>query len=225
MGYTEEQCIKSIEELYSKGDLNRLYDENCVNRNGVTTDTKREYQEICAEYIYNRLIDGRLPMIDLCDVKEYCTVPRKDDAKEINEESVQRDFYFGRLSLDSKYGKPVWFELQANGHGRGKGIDLVYYNETTHEINIFELKHDNDNETLLRAVLEIQTYYQRVDWFKAIHAPYLQEKLNSEYIAKINKYILFNQPCRNIFKKYNNLSDNSYVQKLIKEFNIGIVLY
>ena len=159
--------------------------------------------------------------MDVCNVKAYCTVERRD-GKAVGEEKVQRDFYFDRRKLDEKYGIPVWFELQTGEHGQGKGIDLVYYNQATREINIFELKYDNVGETLLRAVLEIQTYYQRVDWYKALKGLKRWGKITSDYVAKINKYVLFNSACRNIYKKNSSLTENSFVKKLMDEFQVGV---
>lgn len=227
--YTEAKCVYQISELYHTGNLNKLYDKDFLNRYGLTIDTKREYQEIYAQYIHSRLLDGRIPMITLSDVNKYCTIDRHDvvqnDREGIqNEECVQRDFYYGRKLLDEKYGKPIWFELQTNGHGQGKGIDLVYYNKDTFEINLFELKY-NSKESLLRAVLEIQTYYQRVDWWKAVEALKARDLIQSDYISKINKYVLFNRDCNNIYDKFKGLTDNSYVKKLMDELNVGIIIY
>lgn len=225
MAYTKEHCLKVIAEIYEKGNLNKLYDKPFIKHwNGKTSDTKEDYQEIFAEFIFNHLFNGKLPMVSVSNVKAYCEVDRQDAIRN-NEEGVQRDFYFGRRKLDDKYGKPVWFELQTGSDGQGKGIDLVYNNKDTYELNIFELKYNNSQETLLRAVMEIQTYYQRVDWEKAVKALKKRELIQSDYLAKINKYVLVNEPCRNILKKYNSLSDDSYVKKLIDEFNIGVVVY
>lgn len=221
--YIEEECRSQIFKLYESGNLNRLYANKFLNRYGKTLDTKQEYQEVYARYIYSHRFDGKLPMITLCNVKEYCTEDRHDTEAE-NEEKVQRDFYFKRRKLDEKFGIPIWFELQTNGLGQGKGIDLVYYKQDTAEINIFELKY-NSKESLLRAVLEIQTYYQRIDWNKAVSALKARGLIQSDYISKINKYVLFNTGCTNIYNKYNDLTDESYVKKLIDEFNIGLVIY
>lgn len=222
--YTKETILDQIAAIFKSGDLNRLYQEKFLNRSGNTIDGS-EYQETYAQYISERLIDGRLPMISLCNVKEYCKHERKEkQSPNKNEEDVQREFYKRERVLDEKYGIPIWYELPTIAHGIGKGIDLVYYNKETFELNIFELKYNSD-ESLLRAVLEIQTYYQRVNWYKAVKDLKAKERIDTNYISKINKYVLFDCTCENIYKKYSNLTEKSYVKKLIDEFNIGIVIY
>ena len=225
--YSEEACIAAISALYEKRDLSKLYDQRFIRCwSGKTSDTGREYQELFAQYIWERLADGRLPMINICNVKEYCTVDRQDAIRD-NEEGVQRDFYFGRRELGAGYGKPVWFELQTNREGQGKGIDLVYYNEQTEEINLFELKYANKKESLLRAALEIQTYYQRVNWYAVAQALRRRGLIGSLHIAKINKYILVDQQSVRIVRKAREIAKNGegYVKKLLDEFNISVVYY
>ena len=186
----------------------------------------REYQELFAQFIWERLVDGRLPMINVCNVKEYCTVDRQDAIRD-NEEGVQRDFYFGRRKLDDKFGKPVWFELQTNREGQGKGVDLVYYNEQTEEINLFELKYANKKEGLLRAALEVQTYYQRVNWYAVAQAFRRRGLIGSLHISKINKYILVDEQSVKIMKKLREIKagGEGYVKKLLDEFKISVVYY
>lgn len=226
--YTESTCLQKIHDAYLNGNVCRLYDEKFIKSwNGVTSDSGREYQEIFAEFIYFRLIDGKLPMVDKCKVETYCEIDRQDAIRD-NEEGVQRDFFFGRRKLSAEFGIPVWFELQTNDPGQGKGIDLVYYNETTLEINIFELKYRNSTETLLRAVMEIQTYYQRVDWDKVIQALIKRGKVHSSRVAKINKYILIDKNSKKIAAKYMNISNSSsdsYVKKLLDAFKIQVIFY
>ena len=227
MAYTEEACIAKISALYEKKDLSKLYDQAFIKSwNGKTSDTRREYQELFAQYIWERLVDGRLPMINVCNVKEYCTVDRQDAIRD-NEEGVQRDFYFGRRKLDDKFGKPVWFELQTNREGQGKGIDLVYYNEQTEEINLFEKKYANKKEGLLRAALEVQTYYQRVKWYAVAQALLRRGLIGSLHVSKINKYILVDEQSVRIVKKLREIEagGEGYVKKLLDAFQISIVHY
>lgn len=226
--YTESDCLQKINDVYSNGKVDKLYDEKFIRSwSGITSDSGREYQEIFAEFIYSRLVDGKLPMVDKCKVETYCEFDRQDAIRD-NEEGVQRDFYFGRRKLSAEFGIPVWFELQANEPGQGKGIDLVYYNESTSEINIFELKYRNSTETLLRAVTEIQTYYQRVDWDKVVEALIKRGILHSSHIAKINKYILIDKNSGKIAAKYMKISgspSDSYVKKLLDVFQIQVIFY
>lgn len=223
MGYTESKCIEEIAELYATEKLNKLYAKGFINRRGNATDSGTPYEEIYAQYIYERLIDEQLPFVYLPEVKQYCGEDRAEEKPADKEEAVQRDFYKLKRSLNEKFGKPIWYELQV--HRNGKGVDLVYYNDETDEINIFELKFDNRNDTLLHTLLEIQTYYQRVDWGRAIKALKDKERIKRDYVSKINKYLLINKGCTYIDKKYNSLTEDSFVKKLLDAFKIEVVYY
>lgn len=225
--YTKQDCLKEIAAVYESGSLNTLYQKRFIQWNGTTSDTDEEYQEIFAKYIYDRLIDGRLPLISVCNIQEYCKIPRNINKEGTNpEEKTQREYYGPNKTrkLDEKFGEPIWIELQAISQSVGKGIDLVYYNEKTSEINIFELKYHNKGETLLRAVLEIQTYYQKVDWYKALIGLKKHNEIETNYISKINKYVMFDKECKWIYHKYESLTDDSYVKKILDELKIGVVV-
>jgi len=236
--YTEQESIDKIANDYSKENLNKLYSQPYIKDwNGITKDSHIEYQEVFAEFILDRINNEQIPFISKSKIENYCTKGRQNNANTDNEEKVQRDFYYGtnnRILDTQKYGKPFWFELQTGEDGDGKGIDLVYFNNQTNEINIFELKYRN-KEPLLRAVLEIQTYYQRVDWEKAFEALKNQvPPTDSSYtitcdkFSKINKYILLDRNSSNMFNKYTaitNSKDHSYVKDLISLFDIKILIY
>ncbi len=231
MAYTKKEATQKINEVFESNDLSKLYGKSFIKSwNGKTFDTNEEYQEIFAEYIFNRLVDNKLPMITLSNVKNYCEHERKYVARN-NEEGVQRDYYFGIRKLDDLYGLPVWFELQTGEIGQGKGIDLVYCNNNTQELNIFELKYNNSKEPLLRAILEIQTYYQRVNWNKAFNdlkqARENKDKISCAGVSKINKYILVNKACTHLYNKYEEIKDStdSYVKKLLDCFDIKVLIY
>ncbi|MBR2323199.1 MAG: hypothetical protein IKA54_06375 [Clostridia bacterium] len=228
--YTKKETTQKIEEIFESNDISKLYSEDFVNRKGKTSDTKEEYQEIFAEYIFHRLVDNKLPMIPPSGIENYCEHERTYVERD-NEEGVQRDYYFGKRKLDDSYGVPVWFELQTGERGQGKGIDLVYYNNNTQELNLFELKYNNSNESLLRAILEIQTYYQRVHWSKAFsalkQARENKDKISCVGVSKINKYILVNKGCFPLYNKYEAIKSltDSYVKKLLDCFEIKVVIY
>lgn len=227
--YTKKVTTEKIDKVFASNDVTKLYGESFIKWNGITGDTNEEYQEIFAEYIFHKLVDNKLPMIAPSGVENYCEHERKYVARN-NEEGVQRDYYFGIRKLDDSYGVPVWFELQTGEKGQGKGIDLVYCINNTQELNIFELKY-NSEEPLLRAILEIQTYYQRVNWSKAFNdlkqAKENKDKIFCSSVSKINKYILANKGCACLYNKYEAIKDatDSYVKKLLDYFEITVVIY
>lgn len=219
--YTEEECIKYIEEAQPP-----LYNKNFINWNGVTENTGKDYQEVFSTYIYERLDNNALPGITKLDFDHYCKNDRKPDKRGQDEEKVQREFYNGRRTLDKKFGESVWYELRTNKNG--KGVDLVFYNENTNDFTIFELKY-HSGETLLRAVLELQTYYQSIQWEKALAE--LREKTNGKIPDDLNKIhikkcILINKEC-DAYKTYHAVKEkeDSSLKKLLDAFDMEVVVY
>lgn len=225
MAYTREELKNKIEELWLSKNFDELYKQKYINYKGELK-CGESYQEFFAEYIYNKLIDNRMIYISLCDVENYTKRPRsKKEGK--GEEGVQRDYYRGLRSMPKGYdlGKCIWFELPAGRNGCGKGVDLVYFNKNKGQVSIIELKYKS-KESLLRPILEIQTYYQRINWSKAI-----DDLKASEYIIyngkiSIKKYIMFDENSKYMYDKYQEIKDDkdSYLHKLLQTFEIGVMV-
>ena len=224
--YTKEKLQSKIEEPFSNKNCNSLYRLGCINYGGKVKGEEITYQEVIAEYIYNKLIDNGLPYISLCNVRNYTKCERTDKSGE-GEEKVQREYFNGKeMPAGHDLGKCIWFELPAIRNGCGKGVDLVYFNSENGQLSIIELKYESD-ESLLRPILEIQTYYQRIDWKKAIDDLKKRELINYNGKISIKKYIMFDKASEYIYKKYREIEndENSNLNKLLHAFDIGVIEY
>ena len=90
-----------------------------------------------------------------------------------------------------------------------------------------ELKCKNENEPILRPILEIQTYYQITNWQKALDGlrrwnPDLPQYEN----VNIKKYIMVDKDSLT-FKNYMEIKEkkDSYINKLLEAFQIEVILY
>lgn len=224
--YTKEKLQSKIEEPFSNKNCNSLYRLGCINYGGEVKGEEITCQEFIAEYIYNKLIDNGLPYISLCNVRNYTKCERTDTSGE-GEEKVQREYFNGKeMPAGRNLGKCIWFELPAIRNGCGKGVDLVYFNSENGQLSIIELKYESD-ESLLRPILEIQTYYQRIDWKKAIDDLKKRELINYNGKISIKKYIMFDKASKKIDKKYQEIisNGNSFLNKLLHAFDIDVIEY
>ena len=220
--HTEKECLNYIGEACYP-----LYSKSFINWNGKTEDTGKEYQELFSAYIYERLENNALPGVSKLDFDRYCEKDRDLSKEGTGEEKVQRKFYQKEFK---DFGMCIWYELRANKNG--KGIDLVFFNKETNALTVCELKH-NSKETLLRAALELQTYYQSIQWEKALAE--LRERAKEINIAMpedlskvpIKKCILINKGCKatSSLNEDGSLKENSALKKLLDAFEMKVEIY
>ena len=184
--YSSQEIVSKIQQYLVKNDdkLNKFYDSKFF-ASGVLSDTNEKVIDFIAKYIIDSLIEYRngewiLKSIDKdpkATAKEsdesmkYCSIVRENKEGE-GEEQFQRDLYFKRKTIPIQLQEElegeefIYFELAASkGRGAGKGIDLLSYN-CKNRLSIYELKYGKVNENILKAILEIQTYYQRTNFVK-----------------------------------------------------------
>jgi len=182
MGYTEKDIVEMIETRPM------LYQRACINYAGKTgKEEKKEqrlYTEVIAEYIYNQLNKQENFLIpDLESIGELRadfaftghdgikSKSKKKDSDETAEEKSNRKEEELCLKLfHEKYYWADWGRVvnyQVNLIKNKKiNINLVAYNEDRKIATIIEVKGGEKaetkkySETLLRCILEIQTYFQ-----------------------------------------------------------------
>lgn len=176
------------------------------------------------------------------------------------DKNVRNDFYFkdhyGKYGKSLENEKPLcrnWFnegfpkELKELGFaidyesniilGLKTNIDLVSYSKQNKSLCLIEVKGSleqniwTSDETLLRAVLEIETYYlslyknNKIDKFKETISSALKDRLFDRHsIEGIKKYVVI--PDKSIaaeMYKKPNLYPN--LHKLIKALNINVLIF
>jgi len=235
-GYSEDQIRRNIKKLFTTKS-HRIYQESILNYRGKTIDTGTPYSEIIADELthnYEKLLPlGKSirirrtkpfnighqgePNVD-ARLNRFQKITFSEKLLAIALYNSKKDFIFGKIF---DYQVP----MKENRDDEFGEIDLVALDE--HIIKLIELKiNGTAEETLLRALLEIYTYYKILTGSL--------EKFVQDYKLTNPKEFIF-QPCiitdsgALSGKTLDTLKDYPCIIKLIyamqNEINIPIELY
>ncbi len=172
-----------IDELMKElGDINNLYNAKCIARRGKTNDTKDFYTEVIAHELLRNLTKFE-NIKPITRTKPYCRENHFNIEFNYNESNRDEEIFAKRitgLNID-EIGVILDYQIPLKNSRDDKGvgkIDLISYNKKNNNLHLIELKYNNNDETLLRAVLEAYTYYKRAD----------KDKLMNDYLS--SKFIL-----------------------------------
>lgn len=170
MSYTTEDTKNALGKEWVN--INNLYKAKCINWKGKTNDTKVLYSELIAqELIQNLELFKSIEKITRTNT--YC---RKEHAKiSIDLESNRKEEIFAKrlayLKLE-ELGEIKDYQIPLKNASSDKGlgkIDLISYREDMRSLFLIELKYIGNEETLLRAMLEIYTYSIVIDKNKLVN--------------------------------------------------------
>jgi hypothetical protein len=176
-------------------DISNLYKSKCINRRGKTSDIPSEY--------YTEIISGEL-LQRLNEFNKIDRITRKSSYIVENHRNYilsntnRREENFAKQMLGKEVfglGKIIEYQIPLKDTSKNFGIgkiDLLSYQKQNTTLYIIELKLDNINETLLRAIIEIYTYWLTID----------MDKLKNDIIAKCPFYNSLNIDVET-FKKCN----------------------
>ncbi|WP_339896462.1 hypothetical protein [uncultured Algibacter sp.] len=228
MRKTEEEVIKVLGHELLK--IENLYKSNCVNWKGKTKDTKVYSTEIIA----NKLIKELKEFDKISTIKRtkpYCRENHlniKINKTNRHEENFAKQIIglsLEGLGLILDYQVPLK-NLQSDKAGK---IDLISIDLMTKTLYLIELKHGNNNETLLRAILESYTYYKIVDKVKLKIDYFNNQKINlkkgynhiNPSEINVKSAVLFTPNCY-AYKELTEVSDGKKpeLKKLIKKLGV-----
>jgi len=176
--YTENDIVVMVNNFIAKNSPELLYKQGFVNYRGKTKDTGEYYTEVIARELINKDFVGQLRKIAPINRKNY-NAGHSPNTKCMNiqsnriEENIAIALYsasnifgitFGRLGQIIDYQVPLKATRKNAGVGK---IDLI--SKTKDEIWLIELKYykskdkQSSRNTLLKAALEIATYYQQLN--------------------------------------------------------------
>ncbi|MDR1438762.1 MAG: hypothetical protein LBJ10_01725 [Clostridiales bacterium] len=212
--YTEDQirekardALKAPETLYKQGFVN---------------DTTPDYTEIAAQAI----LDGieHLENIKAITRSNTYNVPHigKSTTGRTSEESNQREKHIAMGMLHATYdhiGEILNYEVPLKDKRAdlaGK-IDLFAWDEASQSLSVLELKSPSCKETLLRAVLEVFTYWKTADHDK------LKADFGKPSTAKLRKGILiFEGKASNPHREFMGLDDASPIKQLMGKLEVDV---
>lgn len=162
--YSREETIKECQKALNN-DIAVIYNADCINWRGKTTDSHEFYSEIISKGLIESKIIKKLSSIKPIERKKYNV---KHTGK-FNNTNRQEEGFAIELFNYCKNGKELpeigkiinyQVPLKASQKDKVGKIDLVSYNESEKIAYLLELKYIDNVDTLLRCALEITTYYQ-----------------------------------------------------------------
>lgn len=192
--YTKEQVEKKIK--------NALLDENLykgelINYKGCIKDSKESYEDYIAEYFLKNGLDKYFAEMLPINRTEKYKVDAHYSPRLQKEKYLCKGFVGCNLG---KLGKIEDFEMPLKGKQSDKdikAIDMISINDEEKTVYLVEFKHSKNDETLLRAILEVATYYAKIE---------KREKVVEDYGKKgytLKKAVLVPWGCN----AYNELSE------------------
>ena len=157
--YSKKTTIEHLERALEP--IDAFYNAACLNWSGKTIEGL-DYSEVISEHLLSIGIKDMLSRIPPINRKSYKIathvgeIPRRTNRREeiCAKELFNKDLpYIGKV-ID--YQVP----LKARQSDKAGKIDLVAFRKKPESVFIIELKSNGNKETLLRAALEISTYYQ-----------------------------------------------------------------
>lgn len=164
--YSVQEIVDKIE--LAKKDMNTFYQQDFINYQGVTKDTNEPYTEVIAEYLLNHLeLFDQIKKITR--VSTYRTVGHNGTTPNACSNRVEERI--AMTMFGEKYdhiGKVLDYQIPLKNIKEdfaGK-VDIIAYSDGI--LRLLELKIPDSKETLLRCVLEGDTYLRIVDQQKLI---------------------------------------------------------
>ncbi|MCD6571048.1 MAG: hypothetical protein J7L53_10140 [Deltaproteobacteria bacterium] len=196
--YSKQETIDRINKSLQTPPIDNLYNEGFINWAGKTKDTKEYYTEVLAY----ELLDN------LTLLHSIRSISRKNPYKIIDHRNINIDLTSNRgedifakrlayLEIEN-LGKILDYQIPLKNIQKDKAgdIDLVSFNKERNTFHLIELKYENNNETLLRAILEIFTYYKVVDINRLLQS-FPQENVDVNKIKVIPTVLVAeNENCR-----------------------------
>lgn len=213
--YSNEYIIKEIYKAFEN--IETLYKNDIINYRGVTIGKGEKYTEIIARELCNNLHEfEKIKKITRKNSYKIESHDGKTNKKESNRNEERLALKMFRNNYDN-IGQIIDYQIPIKNSKDDEAGKVDLLSEINNDLILIELKANNNDETLLRCVLEIYTYYKQLDL----------DKLRSDFKkinANIRKAILipFNG---NQHIEYKNYNDNSSVKKLIDELNIEIFIF
>jgi len=193
--YKESQIIDWLNDDIKPQNLSKLYDRDYINYTGSPADNKNIfYSDLIAKYLIDRLYLFNNDQIKEIARKDYGNGHYiQEDHKQLGDEAKSLPYttedQFAKFLYNSELeslGKIIDFQTPIGDKSFG-AVDLLAYNREE-ILSLVELKWKDSKETMLRAILEICTY------FCQINKKQLEEELKkngmSPNIKKTRKAVL-----------------------------------
>jgi hypothetical protein len=229
--YTRQETLDAVHAELSKGP-EQFYDSNCVNWQGVSKREEIPYSEIIAEYLMKNNFDEMLNISTISRESYFTASHRKPVAinySNRNEENFVK--YLVRMQEENQnpvqdsMGKIIDYQvpLKMDSNSKCGKIDVLSLKNNC--LYLVEIKAAWSSETLLRCMLEIETYYRTVDKEKLLRDFKEEKKSKQAFIpfdvSEVKKMIvIFNDSLACI--QYQAPDKFKYLAGLLGKLNIEV---
>lgn len=214
--YSQQDTIERLEDALK--DIGTLYKAGCLNWKGNTKEGLT-YSEVIAEHLLKLRVKKALSRISPIKREDYNV---EHDGIIRNDSNRHEDkFAIGVLNKDLSFlGRIINYQVPLKKRQSDKvgKIDLIAYRENPNDALIVELKFKDNKETLLRAALEISTYYH-ILFHENFIAYY--EKVKGLKPRNIRKALLLGEDTQS-YKDARNLENLSNVRRLLQDLELEI---
>ena len=165
--YTRDEQIAKFEKVE---DIRFFYSQDFLNNSGKTKDTDEYYSEIAAEWIIEHL--ERFKQIPSIQRKSTYYRDTHDGKPKKSDKSWEVRIALSMFDqgIIPGVGRILDYQTPLNDKRRdGAGrIDLLAFDQNNNVLRILELKRPDNDESMLRCVLEAYSYTKLVDREKLI---------------------------------------------------------
>jgi Holliday junction resolvase-like predicted endonuclease len=218
-----KKCLKETDEVleHELKNAKNLYKSKCINWKGKTLDSKEYYTEV----ISRELLKGEklvlLEKINQVNRGNY-NVDTTHNGQHNGDTNRAEEIFAIKLKGKKleKLGLVIEYQVplkEKSSDDAGK-IDLV--TSTNKSVYIVELKYIGNKETLLRAILEIWTYYKQLNKVNFLNSFNLMKQNKAE---DIKKAVLLSVGC-NAYKEAKELNKRPELKQLAKALDVDIFL-
>lgn len=217
----KKTLLETIKELeYELKDTKNLYDSNCIKWTDKTLDTREYYTEVIARELLKPEKLVLLEKIKQINRPNYSV--ESHDGQHNGDTNRAEEIFAMRLKGKKleKLGFVVEYQVplkEKRLDDAGK-IDLV--TSANKSAYIVELKYTGNKETLLRAILEIWTYYRQLN-----KANFLDsfEVLKQNETEDIKRAVLLRAGCT-AYEETKELTSRPALKRLVKALDVDIFL-
>ena len=226
---TEQELFDVIDNVIKDNKLNLLYDNDIIKYSSRIKGIDNTVDMLCVEAIAKYLIEKNIFNFEVKKESNYS----RGDRKKIREKLKNINFY--EYINETSYGKGsknmmedricqclfsqekvsdclvIDFQIPLVDGG-ANNIDIMF--EKNGKCHIAEAKKFESPETLLRCILEIETYYQQINWPRFIDEYKFEKK-------DVIKTILVPEDSE-AYKEYRVMKEGylPYLNRLFNLFNI-----
>lgn len=188
--YTRDKIVERI--TLAANDMSTFYNQDFINYVGVTSDTNEPYTEVISEFLLNHLeLFDQIKMIsreNSYQRQNHNGTTKNPSSNRIEERIALSMFEKSYTHIGEILDYQIPLKNKQSDKNVGK-IDLLAFDEQV--LRLLELKVPESKETLLRCVLEANTYLRIVDKKKLIN-DFRLNKRTEEIQVKASPFVFYN---------------------------------